>query len=202
MNTEFLLSALVSYFVIVDPVGTSLIFNALTSGKDKEFRRKIAFRAVMLSGAITLLFGFFGVELLKRLDISMDSFRIAGGLLLFYTAFNMMTKKQLFEDDGKDADAAADIAVFPMSFPLIAGPGCLTLTILLFSKAAESTAFILPCVLAVLIVFAGTYLCMISAGTLSRIIGTAGSSILNRLLGVLLAAFAIQFVVNGIKGLF
>ena len=120
MNTSMLLTALLSYFVIVDPIGVSLIFAAITEGKEDTFCRKMAFRSVLLSTIIVLCFGFFGEKLLTQLGISLESFRIAGGLLLFYTAFNMIMKPEGLPSD-ITSQQPEDISVFPLSFPLIAG---------------------------------------------------------------------------------
>jgi len=199
LNTGMLLKALLSYFVIVDPIGTSFIFAALTDGKEDSYCRKMAFRSVLLSTIIVLCFGFFGANLLNQLGIALDSFRIAGGLLLFYTAFNMITKAEGFSA-GRTDKQPEDISVFPLSVPLIAGPGCLTLTVLLFADVGLRKQDLVALVLAVILVFLITLFCFLSAKNLSRIMGQTGNNLVKRLLGVLLASLSVQFVADGIKG--
>jgi multiple antibiotic resistance protein len=192
-------TALLSYFVIIDPIGSALIFGALTEARDGAFRRTVALRATLLSISVTLCFGFFGAELLRRLGISLDAFRIAGGLLLFYTAFNMVTKRTGFADN-TDSDEPEDISVFPMAFPLLAGPGCLTLTILLFSDARHSAPGLAPVIAAVVLIYLLTLAFLAASKTLSSVIGKTGNNVIKRLLGVLLASLSVQFVVDGIRG--
>ena len=199
MNTGMLLKALLSYFVIIDPIGTSFIFAALTDGKGDSYCQKMAFRSVLLSTIIVLCFGFFGANLLNQLGIALDSFRIAGGLLLFYTAFNMITKKEGFSA-GRTGKQPEDISVFPLSVPLIAGPGCLTLTVLLFADVGLRKQDLVALVLAVILVFLVTLFCFLTAKNLSRIMGQTGNNLVKRLLGVLLASLSVQFVADGIKG--
>jgi len=197
MDLNILLHALTSYFVIMDPIGTAVFFHALTGDADRTYARRMAFRAVFISTIIVLLFGFFGEQVLTNLGISIASLRVAGGLLLFYTSFGMITRRQ--QEEYK-ADLQVDISVYPLSIPLIAGPGCLTLTILLFaerSRPGAATALIL----AVLLSYLLTLACLLSSKYIRRIIGRTGDDILRRLLGVILAALAIQFIADGIRQL-
>ena len=194
------ISAFIAYFVIVDPIGASLIFNALTSGESTTYCRRMAIRSVALSTLLVLCFGFWGVALLSVLGIEMESFKIAGGLLIFYSAFGMITKPGTDKKKDKD-EAYNDISVFPLSIPLIAGPGCLTLTILLFSDVREQSLSFLPLICAVLAIYAITLVCFLFAKPLVRLVGQTVNNIFNRLLGVLLASLAIQFIADGVKGL-
>lgn len=198
MFFQSLLHALTSYFVIVDPFGTALIFHGLVSGGDRSYALRMALRSVCISVVIVLLFGAFGVSLLTILGISIESLRVAGGLLLFYTAFHMITKGRTPSE--RRPKALIDISVFPLSIPLIAGPGCLTLTILLFSKS-ESWQATAGLVSAVLLIFTFTLGCLLGATTIKKLIGETGDDILRRLLGVILAALAIQFIADGIRQL-
>jgi multiple antibiotic resistance protein len=197
---ETFINALVSYFVIIDPVGMALIFAGLTAGRDRPYRRKMALKAVALSAAIVLLFGFFGARFLAELGIAIDSFRIAGGLLLFYTAFCMVTRPGRQEQDFQSRDSD-DISVYPLTIPLIAGPGCLTLTILLFSHVRRSGGNLVWLAAAVAAVYALTLAAFLASGPVSRLFGRTGNSILKRLLGVLLAALSVQYIADGLKGL-
>ena len=192
---ETYLHALTSYFVIIDPIGTAVVFYSLTGTGDKNYSVRMAFRAVIISVMIVLLFGFFGQAFLARLGISIEALRVAGGLLLFYTAFHMITRQN--SSDKKGTDVSIDISVYPLSIPLIAGPGCLTLTILLFSGRGESSTT--PLVLAVLSIYLLTLAAFLGARAISRLIGETGDDIIRRLLGVILAALAIQFIADGIR---
>lgn len=197
MDFDVLLHALISYFVIIDPVGTAVVFHSLTDGGDKSYIRRMAIRAVLISTMIVLVFGFFGQQILTSIGISIASLRVAGGLLLFYTSFGMVTSKQLHE---QCSDLQVDISVYPLSIPLIAGPGCLTLTILLFadrSGAGQTPALIL----AVLIIYFMVLVSMLLSRHIRRLIGRTGDDILRRLLGVILAALAIQFIADGVRQL-
>lgn len=197
MSVETLLHALTSYFVIVDPLGTAVIFQALTGDQDRAWALRMAVRATVISVIIVLVFGFFGQSLLANLGISIESLRVAGGLLLFYTAFGMITRPR---QPAEKAGIKVDISVYPLSIPLIAGPGCLTLTILLFSQrqtAGQTTALIL----AVVLIYLGTLACLLAARAINRLLGETGDDILRRLLGVILAALAVQFIADGIRGL-
>lgn len=190
---EIYLHALTSYFVIIDPIGTAVIFHGLTGGAERAYVRRMALRSVMISTGIVLLFGFFGEILLTSLGISIASLRVAGGFLLFYTAFNMITRQGRKERKSK---LQTDISVYPLSIPLIAGPGCLTLTILLFSQggAIQLTTAVLTIYLVTLGAFFGSV-------KIHRVIGETGDDILRRLLGVVLAALAVQFIADGIRQL-
>ncbi len=192
------LYALTSYFVIIDPIGAALIFHGLLAASEKGHVRRMAVRATVISTLIVLLFGFFGEALLVRLGISIEALRVSGGLLLFYTAFLMITRQG--GGGYRPGKQNLDISVYPMSIPLIAGPGCLTLTILLFSQVGTGGER-LALVLAVLTIFPLTLAALLAARFLKRLIGATGDDILRRLLGVLLAALAIQFIADGIRTL-
>ena len=194
------ISAFIAYFVIVDPIGASLIFNALTSGESASYCRKMAVRSVALSTLLVLCFGFWGVALLGTLGIEMESFKIAGGLLIFYSAFGMITQPDTDNSKEKGVEYN-DISVFPLSIPLIAGPGCLTLTILLFSGTREQHTSFFPLIGAVLSIYAITLVCFLFAKPLIRLVGATVNNVFKRLLGVLLASLAIQFIADGVKGL-
>ncbi|MDF1525007.1 MAG: MarC family protein [bacterium] len=197
---ETFIKAFVAYFVIVDPVGTSMIFSGLTSGKDELYARRMAVRSVLFSTVLVLLFGFWGMALLGVLGIQMESFRIAGGLLIFYAAFGMITRPDSSTDPYRKG-VFEDISVYPLTIPLIAGPGCLTLTILLFSNARDQGAGFAPLILAILAIFSMTFLSFLFSKKMARLVGQTVNSIFTRLLGVILASLAIQFIADGIKAL-
>jgi multiple antibiotic resistance protein len=196
MFTDVFLHALTSYFVVIDPIGTALIFHGLTTGCDRAYAKRMALRSTMIAAAIVLVSAFFGQALLTKLGISIEALRVSGGLLLFVTAFNMVTKGET----GKkwQSGEEVDISVFPMSIPLLSGPGCLTVTILLFSQT-QAVSGSLALVVAVLVIYLLTYLALSSANRVKDLIGRTGDDILRRLLGVILAALAIQFIADGIR---
>jgi len=196
MFTDIFLHALTSYFVVIDPIGTALIFHGLTTGCERAYAKRMALRSTLIAAAIVLVSAFFGEALLTKLGISIEALRVSGGLLLFITAFNMVTKGETGRkwESGEEVD----ISVFPMSIPLLSGPGCLTVTILLFSQTPTVSAS-LSLVIAVLVIYLLTYLALSSANRVKDLIGRTGDDILRRLLGVILAALAIQFIADGVR---
>ena len=196
MFTDIFLHALTSYFVVIDPIGTALIFHGLTTGCERAYAKRMALRSTLIAAAIVLVSAFFGQALLTKLGISIEALRVSGGLLLFITAFNMVTKGET----GKkwESGEEVDISVFPMSIPLLSGPGCLTVTILLFSQTPTASGS-LSLVAAVLVTYLLTYLALSSANRVKDLIGRTGDDILRRLLGVILAALAIQFIADGVR---
>jgi len=187
------LNALTALVVIIDPIGVALIFNALVEGKSERERVRVAFKAIVISMLLLILFALYGQELLGQLGINIQSLRIAGGLLLFYTAFNMITQ----DVDFASLDGRGDIAVFPMSVPLIAGPGSLTMVVLLYSGASTLDAK-LAVFSAVIVVGCISFISLCLASPVKKLIGRTGDEVLRRFLGVLLAALAIQFIADGI----
>lgn len=179
--------------VIIDPAGTALIFNALTTEKSFKERVALAAKTVLISMCLLMVFAHYGQPLLGSLGISIESLRIAGGLLLFYTAFHMVTKRLDFSVPGGDGD----ISVYPMSVPLIAGPGSMTMAVLLYSGAASDSSE-LSVLLAILGVGLITFTALCFSLVIKKVIGRTGDEILRRFLGVLLAALAIQFVMDGV----
>ncbi|MCP4321984.1 MAG: MarC family protein [Psychromonas sp.] len=196
MDTAIYLHAMTALFVIIDPIGAALIFNSLIGNGDKKYRYVMATKAIIISGITLIMFGNYGETLFSHLGININSLRISGGLLLFFTAFQMITSDIGFSTKGEQAD----ISVFPMSIPLLAGPGTLTLALLLFSQTQE-TAGTLAVATAIISTLLLTFVLMIASKNLKRVIGKTGDEILKRFLGVILAALAIQFIYDGIKNL-
>ncbi len=201
IDLETLLTAVPAYFVLIDPLGASLIFNVLTKGHDSAYCKKIAFRSVGLSFLLIVGFGFFGATLLGRLGITMEAFRIAGGVLLFYTAFSMVVRPDDPAGDDAPKPASNEVAVFPLTIPLMAGPGCLTLTILLFAEAHQVEGGIFSVVLASAVILSAALGTFLLSRKLTNAMGGTVNAIVKRLLGVLLAALSIQFVADGISGM-
>ena len=196
MDIAIYLHALTALFVIIDPIGAALIFNSLVSTGDKKYRYTMAIKSILISGFTLVLFGNYGEALFFHLGISIDSLRISGGLLLFFTAFQMITSDIGFSNKGD----LRDISVFPMTVPLLAGPGTLTLCVLLFSKTTEPSGT-LAVSAAIVCTLLLTLVLMILSKHLKKFIGRTGDEILKRFLGVVLAALAIQFIYEGISNL-
>lgn len=201
--SEFVLNCFVTLVVVVDPVGLAMIFAALTRGESDEYRRQMAVRGVLLSAAILSIFTLIGGALLGALGIGIPAFRIAGGALLFMLALDMVFARQsgirsTTESETAEAEQREDISVFPLAIPLIAGPGALT-AVLLFSGAGFEPVNIAVVLLVLAVVLALTLASLLLAGRLSRVFGATGGDILSRVLGVILAALAVQFIIEGLQ---
>lgn len=196
MDLSIFLKAITGFFVIIDPIGAALMFHSLVPAGEKKHRKTMAIKATIISTVLLIIFGNYGEPLLHLLGISIESLRVAGGLLLFYIAFKMVIE----DSETENVTEKKDISVFPMSIPMLAGPGSLTLSILLFSDAhaVEGNVAIIVAILATLLL---TFILMITSDYLQKIIGKTGDEILSRFLGVLLAALSIQFVYDGIANM-
>ncbi len=197
MDTAALITAFITLFVIIDPIGLAPLFVALTKGEAPAHRRGIAIRATLIAGGLLVMFGLFGEAVLGFAGISMPAFRIAGGILLFLTALDMLFERRTKRRKGQ-ASAANDPSVFPLATPLIAGPGSIATIILLTGQAGNDWAAIGAVMLVLLAVLALVFLLFLSAGVLERILGDTGTNVVTRLLGMLLAALSVQFVIDGI----
>jgi multiple antibiotic resistance protein len=206
MPFEFLVSALVTLVVVVDPVGLVPTFLGVTDGLSKKFRRKVALRACLIAGAILIGTALFGDWLLRMLGIGIPAFRIAGGILLFAFAFEMVLGLRL-KHATQDAEQAAEehihnMAAFPLAIPLMAGPGAITATILLAGQAAGRPEWLAVLLGVVVVVMVATMIAFVAADRIGRLLGVTGNVVLSRLLGVILAALAVQYVVDGIRTAF
>ncbi len=190
-------------FVVIDPVGNVPIFLALTVGMSAAQRLRVALRGVLIGAFILVLFGLAGDAILKFVGISMPAFKIAGGILLFATALDMLfekrTERREARAEARLEDSVDDPSVFPLATPLIAGPGSIASIILLMdgqSGDLEGQAAVAVALLAVLVV---TLALLLLAGPLERLLGRTGTMVVTRLLGMLLAALAVQFVIDGLN---
>jgi multiple antibiotic resistance protein len=194
-----LIAAFTTLFIIIDPMGLAPLFLALTNGMTTAQRRAVAIRACLIGGALMLAFLLLGEALLGFIGISMSAFRIAGGVLLFLTALEMLFQKRQARraDSANEVEHVEDPSVFPLAMPLIVGPGAITTIILLAGQAdgAADMAAIAAVMFAVLIT---VFIAFLLAPLLERLLGKTGLNILTRLLGMLLAALAIQFILDGI----
>lgn len=203
MDIQTLVTAFFTLFVIIDPIGLMPIFVALTTGTEARHRRGVALRSVTIGFSILLLFGLFGEAVLGFAGISMSAFRIAGGILLFLTALEMLFEKRTKrrEDQAAQPDLSADDpSVFPIATPLIAGPGSITSMILLTGEANGSLeiAAVFGVMAVVLLV---VLILFLAGGVLERALGPTGINVVTRLFGMLLAALSVQFVIDGLAGL-
>jgi MarC family membrane protein len=205
MALEFAISALVTLLVVVDPIGLAPTFTGLTEGLPEPLRRQVALRAALIAGAILVGAALIGNWLLATLAISISAFRIAGGLLLFSIATEMVFGVRM-RREGEVAEQAAeerarDIAAFPLAIPLMAGPGAITASVLLSGRAASDPLRLGLLLAVVAIVAASCLVAFYFAARLGRLLGVTGNVVLSRLLGVLLAALAVQYVVDGIRAI-
>ncbi|MXQ07534.1 NAAT family transporter [Alphaproteobacteria bacterium GH1-50] len=195
------ITAFVTLAVIIDPVGLAPLFVALTQGQDAALRRRIALRAVLTAFGVLTVFGLFGEAVLEFVGISMPAFRIAGGALLFLTALDMLferrTKRR--EDQTHSEKEDDDPSVFPLAIPLIAGPGAIATMILLTSEAPGDWGWIAAIHGVMAAVLALVLLFFLAAPTLERVLGPVGINVTTRLLGMLLAALSVQFILDGLK---
>ncbi|KAF0170844.1 MAG: MarC family transcriptional regulator [Rhodobacteraceae bacterium] len=200
MTSAFLITAFATLFVVIDPPGLVPLFIALTQGMDNEHRRRMARRACIIAFVLLTMFGLMGEALLGFIGISMPAFRIAGGILLFLTALDMLFERRTQRREGQHPDPDHDPSVFPLATPLIAGPGAIATMILLVGQSGPGwigTAAVLGLLLAM--IFA-TYLFFLAAPVLERLLGRTGTVVITRLLGMLLAALSVQFVIDGVRG--
>ncbi len=197
MNLTLMVTEFVTLFVIIDPIGLTPLFAALTQGMAAAQRRAIAIRACLIAALILALFTFLGEAVLGFVGISMPAFRIAGGILLFLTALEMLFEKRTKRREDQ-ADERPDPSVFPLGIPLIAGPGSIATVILLAGEHEALTGrlgtwLVTVSVLAIMLVM------FLGAGLLQRALGKTGINVVTRLLGMLLAALSVQFVLDGLR---
>jgi len=205
MPLDFAISALLTLFVVVDPVGLTPTFLAITHGLPRAARRSVALRASLIAGAILIGTALIGDWLFRMLGISLAAFRIAGGLLLFTIAFEMLFGVRM-RREGEAAEQALEehvrnVAAFPLAIPLLAGPGAITATVLLAGRADGNLIRLGVLLAVVALVAVACFVAFIFAGQIGRLLGMTGNIVLSRLLGVLLAALAVQFVVDGIRAI-
>ena len=201
METAMLITAFTTLFVVIDPIGLTPVFLALTQGLSPAQRRTIAFRACFTAILILLAFAFLGDELLGFVGISMPAFRIAGGVLLFLTALGMLferrQKRRKSQSEESEEDPNDDPSIFPLAIPLIAGPGAIASIILLMSQSSGPLG--IAAVLGVMLGVIGiVFVLFLLASPLEKLLGKTGITVATRLLGMLLAALSVQFILDGL----
>ncbi|MBY6157180.1 MarC family protein [Pseudooceanicola nitratireducens] len=200
MDYTVYITAFVTLFVIIDPIGLTPLFAALTQGHTEQSRRALALRSCVIALSLLALFAVFGEAVMGFVGITMPAFRIAGGVLLFLTALEMLferrTKRR--EDQTEHPEDLPDPSVFPLATPLIAGPGAIATVILLAGKGDGwvDTALVVGVAALVLLV---VFVFFLTAGMLERLLGRTGINVVTRVLGMLLAALSVQFVLDGLR---
>jgi multiple antibiotic resistance protein len=203
---DLFVSAFITFFVVIDPPGCAPIYASLTKGANAAQRRGMALRAAFIASLILLVFALFGEDLLGALHIELDSFRIAGGIMLFLIALDMVFEKRTQRREERAAKIIEtpeieDVSVFPMAMPMIAGPGSIASVMLLMSQneGLDRSLVILGALGVVLLM---TLLALLAAGPIMRVLGAKTEAVITRLLGVLLGALAAQFVIDGLRASF
>lgn len=198
VTAAFLISGLTTLFVVIDPIGLVPMFIITTQGHTG--RRKIALRACLTAAGILTLFAFLGDAMLAFVGITLPAFRIAGGVLLFLTALDMLFDRRAPRRAAQSQDMPSDPSVFPLATPLIAGPGAITTVILLVGQGGNDLMATLVVVGLMLTVITLVFALFLTANRLERLLGRIGTLVVTRLLGMLLAALAVQFILDGLRG--
>ncbi|AUH63008.1 MarC family protein [Paracoccus zhejiangensis] len=199
MDPTAYVTAFVTLFVVIDPVGLAPMFVALTGEMSHRQRRQVGFRAVCVAFLLLTLFGLAGEQILHGIGISLPAFRIAGGILLLLTAFDMLFERRTERREGQTAPEPQDPSVFPLAMPLLAGPGALA-TMILLSGQGEGWGYlaVIHLIMGAVLVIALVLFEMASG--LARVLGRTGIMVVTRLFGMLLAALSVQFIIDGLKG--
>src|SRR5580765_2308436 len=203
MPLEFLISALVTLLVVVDPIGLVPSYLAVTHGLPQRARRSVALHAMLIAAAILVGSALIGDWLLRTLSIGLPAFRIAGGLLLFSIAsemvFGVRIERQAQQAEQALEEHVRNIAAFPLAIPLMAGPGAITATILLAGRSGGDSTQLMLLLAVIVVVLALCCVVFSLAGRIGKMLGTTANVVASRLLGVLLAALAVQFVIDGVR---
>lgn len=200
---EFVITAFVTFFVVIDPVGILPIFMALTGKTTAAIRRQIAVRAVLLAGIILIVFAFAGDSVFRFLGISLPAFRIAGGLLLLLLSIDMILVRpsglrSATKAEEDEAEESTDVAVFPLAVPLIAGPGAMTSVILIMGKAGNDLLVQLIAISVLISVLLLGLLVFFFASRFMSLLGLTGINVIGRVFGIVLAGLAVQYILDGL----
>ncbi|MBM6596350.1 MarC family protein [Microvirga pudoricolor] len=203
MFLDYVSTALVTLLVILDPVALAPIFISLTQGMTADERKRVAIRSSLIAFFILAFFGLGGEILLRLLGVGIPAFRISGGLLLFWIAFEMVferrnERKQHTADIAITEDHIRNVAAFPLAIPLMAGPGAITAVILLAGRADGNVGYLAALITLIALGVLSCFVVYLTAGRVARWLGVTGNIVLSRLLGVILAGLAVQFIINGV----
>ncbi|MEP3392849.1 MAG: MarC family protein [Litoreibacter sp.] len=200
MELDVAITAFVTLFVIIDPIGMAPLFLAMTAGTSFKHRLRIAIRSCLVAAALLTLFGLAGEALLDFIGISMAAFRISGGVLLFITALDMLfERRQQRREDQADGPQEDDPSVFPLAMPLIAGPGSMATMILLTGAPDADWTYVAAIHGVMFAVIAVVFTFFLMAGLMERAVSDTGIKVITRLLGMLLAALSVQFILDGLR---
>lgn len=205
--TETLVATFVTLFVAIEPLSTAAVFASLVADAAPNERRRTAVRGVMISAVVLFAFAFGGKPLLGALGIELSAFRIAGGILLLLVSIDMVMARPsglraATPGELEESGTRQDISVFPLAIPLIAGPGALTAIVLLMSDGAGNIALQVAIVAVLLAILVVTLLCLLAAAQIVRLLGETGVNVVSRVSGIILAALAVQFVIDGVRQVF
>ena len=200
-------SAVVAFsaiFFVVDPIGVVPIFIAMTHGDSKEELRDTARRAALVAAALLVFFALFGTFLFKVVGVSLSAFRVAGGIVLLITALDMLRARQsevrTSPEEAQEATRKEDVAIVPLAIPLLAGPGAIATVMVLMSRAS-GVVQVVSVVVSILVTIVASYFLLRGAALVQRVLGQSGVAILQRVMGLLLAAIAVQFIAEGVRDL-
>lgn len=203
MLTDYITSAIATLLVVADPVFLSALFLGITNGMGAGQRSEVALRAAVIAFCILLAAGLGGAKLLDLLGISLSAFRIAGGLLLSSAAEMVFDRRsqrlQATAEQAISVDHVKNIAAFPLAIPLMAGPGAITAMILLAGRAGGQVSYLVALYAVAAVVMAACFVCFLMAERISKLMGITGRAVMTRLLGIILAALAVQFIIDGVS---
>lgn len=201
---SYLYEAFITFFIIIDPIAVLPVFVALTKNDTAAHRREIAFRSTLIATVVLLIFAVIGEILLDKLGISEPAFKIAGGILLLLAAIDMVVAKHsgissTTKDEDLEASHRSDISVFPLAIPLIAGPGALAAIIMQMRNANHDQVLQVGVVAMVMLVLLINYIFLRVSEPTMRLLGVTGTNVISRILGIILAGLAIQFILSGLS---
>lgn len=207
---ELFLTAFVTFFVVIDPIGVAPVFGGLTEGTPSQHRRQMAVKSVVIASTVLIGFAYLGEWLFDTLHVSLDAFRVAGGIFLFILALEMLFEKRserregsaenVVEERSNQAPELTDISVFPLAIPLLAGPGAIASVMLLMTDSAGDSLGQGLVLLAMGLNLGLCLLLFVGIGVVMRVIGKTGAAIITRILGIILGALSVQFVLDGVLG--
>jgi multiple antibiotic resistance protein len=202
MDTQFAISAIATAFTIIDPIGMVPLTLTVTAGAPPEFRRRTINRAVVVAGCVIIFMGLVGRPVLKYLGITLPAFSIAGGVLLLLISIDMLFARpsgaRKTEEEEQEAILNENVAVFPLAIPMIAGPGTIATVLLLVNLSHGEPVRLLVVFISFALALFTAWICMRGADTVVRVVGKTGIHVVTRLLGIILSALAVQFIINGL----
>ena len=202
---SFSLLSLSAIFFVVDPMGAIPIFIAITRGDPPEKRRDMARRAAIVAFFVLTLFAVAGTLIFKVFGVTLGAFKVAGGLLLLLTSIEMLRaqpqRTRVTPEEQREGAEKDDVAIFPLAIPLLAGPGSIATVTALMGRAGRK-AFAVPVILSIALTCLASYLMLVAADRISRFLGVTGLNVMNRVIGLIIGALAVQFMFDGVRDTF